>query len=98
MADRPRINHVSNPWGENQILAVGEYLEKLIPVIKECPTVLDEAGRDSISVENILAIINTLFDKYKHSLGGFDYDRYTGERVEYDTAGTNLNTSDTAEV
>ena len=82
MKERPRIKHVSNPWGENQILAVGEYLEKLVPVIKACPTVPDEAGRDSISVENILKIIDTLFDKYKHSLGGFDYDRYTGERVE----------------
>jgi hypothetical protein len=82
MEERPRIKHASNPWGENQILAVAEYLEKLIPVIKECPAVPDTAGRDSISVENILKIIDTLFEKYKHSVGSFDYDRFTGERVD----------------
>ena len=82
MKELPQIKHVSNPWGENQILAVAEYLKKLIPVIKECPTVPDMAGRDSISVENILNIIDTLFEKYKHSVGSFDYDRFTGERVD----------------
>ena len=77
-----KIKHMTSPLGDTAVGAVGQYLEHLIPAIKEYPAMPDEAGRDVISVEHVLKIIDTLFDSAKESWGSFDYDRYTGERVE----------------
>ncbi len=76
------IKHAQNPMGDSQVAAVGEFLGHLTKVIKDCPPVPDQGGRDSISVENILKLIDTLYEKYAHSLSSFYYDIRTGERVE----------------
>jgi hypothetical protein len=78
----PNIKHMANPMGDSAVGNVKIFVTRLRDVIDKCPTVPDEAGRDSISKDNVLKMLDTLFSQYAEQLSSFDYDRNTGEKLK----------------